>query len=147
MSGRAAEKAGGARRGAGYNGATMRSVWPSLLAAVSALVLGLLAHHTITTGREGLGLACLAAASAGCGALLAYALRPARHDARRWPRLGAAASLLLVSWAYLELVDSPYFPTALRIAHALACAVLLAGAAALLLVRTKGAAQRAGAVE
>jgi peptidoglycan/LPS O-acetylase OafA/YrhL len=117
----------------------MRIVLLSFLTAFFALSLGVVAHHTITTGRFEVGLTCLIAVSIGSPAILAFAVRGAKTDSRWWPRILSALLLLLVAWAYLQLVGSPDFPTSLKIAHAIACVVLVIGALLVLSRRTKNA--------
>jgi hypothetical protein len=115
----------------------MRVLLPSFLAAFLALALGVFAHHTITTERFGFGVACLVAVCVGCSAACAIAFRAAKNESRVWPRVISGVLLLSVAWAYVEIVASPDFPAFLKIAHAVACGVLLLWASLLLLSRPK----------
>ena len=115
----------------------MRVFLASLFTALFAMTLGVIAHHTITTGRFGVGLASLVGVSLGCSAIFVLILRAAKKDFRWWPRISSTAILLLVAWAYLQLVASPDFPKSLKLAHAAACVILVTGAISLLFLRPK----------
>ena len=102
----------------------MRVLLLSFLAAFGALALGVVAHHTITTERFGLGVASLLVVCVGCSGLCAMAVRSAKKESRLWPRFLSGVLLLGVAWAYVQIVASDYFPSTLKIMHAIACVVL-----------------------
>src|SRR4051794_12619187 len=110
----------------------MRIFLASLFTALFAMTLGVIAHHTVTTERFEVGMASLIAVSLGCSALFVFILRAAKKDARWWPRILSSAILLVVAWAYFQLVASPDFPNSLKLAHAAACLVLVLGTLSLL---------------
>jgi len=115
----------------------MRVVLASMFAALFAMTLGVIAHHTITTGRFEVGLLSLIIASLGCSGIFVFILRAAKKDSRWWPKISSTVILLLVAWAYFQLVASPDFPNSLKLAHATACIVLVIGALLLLSSRSK----------
>ena len=69
----------------------MRVLLLSLVVVLLAMVLGVAAHHTITTGHFGFGLACLLVTSIGCSSLSAIALSASKKESRLWPKISSSA--------------------------------------------------------
>ncbi len=115
----------------------MRVLLPSVLAALFALILGVAAHHTITTEHFEFGLACLLTVCIGCFGIGLITLRAAKKESRWWPRITSSAVIVGLAWIYIQLISSSYFPSSLKVMHAVTCGVILLWAILLMTSKPK----------